>query len=165
MNYGYQNELDFVELFNNKYIYELDNSTKKFLKELFDELIEEGEIIKSWKNKTPQKADIFIKYKNYVKGISLKYGNNNSIVKIVVTNDDSTVTIKVINNGITIPSEEIEQIFDKFYRSDSSRSSSTGGTGLGLAIARNIINMHSGNIYATSEDGVTSFCVVLNREV
>lgn len=96
---------------------------------------------------------------------AIKYGNNNSIVKIVVTNDDSTVTIKVINNGITIPSEEIEQIFDKFYRSDSSRSSSTGGTGLGLAIARNIINMHSGNIYATSEDGVTSFCVVLNREV
>lgn len=79
MNYGYQNELDFVELFNNKYIYELDNNTKKFLKELFEEEIDEGEMIKSWKNKTPQKADIFIKYKNYVKGISLKCGKNNSI--------------------------------------------------------------------------------------
>lgn len=79
MNYGYQNELDFVELFNNKYIYELDDNTKKFLKELFEESIEEGEIIKSWKNKTPQKADIFIKYKNYVKGISLKCGKNNTI--------------------------------------------------------------------------------------
>ena len=55
MNYGYQNELDFVELFNNKYIYELDNNTKKFLKELFEEEIDEGEMIKSWKNKTPQK--------------------------------------------------------------------------------------------------------------
>ena len=79
MNYGYQNEKDFVELFNNKYIYELDDNTKEFLKELFEEEIEEGEIIKSWKNKAPQKADIFIKYKNYVKGISLKCGKNNSI--------------------------------------------------------------------------------------
>lgn len=79
MNYGYQNELDFVELFNNKYIYELDNNSQEFLKELFDEEIEEGEIIKSWKNKSPQKADIFIKYKNYIKGISLKCGNSNSM--------------------------------------------------------------------------------------
>lgn len=79
MNYGYQNELDFVELFNNKYIYELDNNSQEFLKELFDEEIEEGEIIKSWKNKSPQKVDIFIKYKNYIKGISLKCGNSNSM--------------------------------------------------------------------------------------
>ena len=79
MNYGYQNELDFVELFNNKYIYELDSNSQEFLKELFDEEIEEGEIIKSWKNKSPQKADIFIKYKNYIKGISLKCGNSNSM--------------------------------------------------------------------------------------
>ncbi len=94
---------------------------------------------------------------------AIKYGNNHSIIKIVVTNDDEEVTIKVINTGNTIPEEEIEQIFDKFYRSDSSRSSSTGGTGLGLAIAKNIIHMHSGEIYAKSEDGTTSFCVVLKR--
>lgn len=96
---------------------------------------------------------------------AIKYGNNHSIIKIIVTNDESTVTIKVINNGQTIPQEEIEQIFDKFYRSDSSRSSSTGGTGLGLAIAKNIINMHNGEIYAVSENETTTFCVVLNREI
>ena len=79
MNYGYQNELDFVELFNNKYIYELDNNSQKFLKELFEETIEEGELIKSWKNKIPQKSDIFIKYKNFIKGISLKCGKSNSM--------------------------------------------------------------------------------------
>lgn len=79
MNYGYQNEYDFVELFNNKYLYELDENTQFFLKELFGEIIDEEEKIKSWKNKMVQKTDIFIKYKNYIKNISLKCGNNNSI--------------------------------------------------------------------------------------
>ena len=68
MNYGYQNELDFVNLFNNK-----------FLKELFGENIDNEEAIKCWKNHMVQKADIFIKYKNYVKSVSLKCGNSNSM--------------------------------------------------------------------------------------
>ena len=78
-NYGYQNEKDFVLLFNEKTISELDNNSKNFLHELFEEKIDEREIIICWKNKTNQKADIFIKYKNIIKGISLKCGNNNSI--------------------------------------------------------------------------------------
>lgn len=79
MNYGYQNEKEFVDLFNNKYFYELDRNSQKFLKELFGDMIDNTEFIKSWKNKAVQKADIFIKYKNYIKSISLKCGNNNSV--------------------------------------------------------------------------------------
>lgn len=79
MNYGYQNEYDFVELFNGKYLYELDDNSQKFLRDLFGEIIDDLEQIKSWKNKMNQKADIFIKYKNYIKGVSLKCGNSNSI--------------------------------------------------------------------------------------
>lgn len=79
MNYGYQNEYDFVQLFNNRYIYELDTNSQKFLKELFGEVIDDKEQIKSWKNKAFQKTDIFIKYKNHIKNISLKCGNSNSI--------------------------------------------------------------------------------------
>lgn len=79
MNYGIQNEYDFVELFNNKYLSELDKNTITFLKELFGDIIDNDEKIKAWKNKMVQKADIFIKYKNHIKGISLKCGNNNSI--------------------------------------------------------------------------------------
>ena len=79
MNYGYKNEEDFVNLFNNKYFFELDNNSKKFIKELFGETISNDEMIKSWKNKMVQKTDIFIKYKNYVKNISLKCGNSNSM--------------------------------------------------------------------------------------
>ena len=79
MNYGYQNELDFVNYFNDKYLYELDNNSKLFLKELFGEFIDNTEKIKSWKNKMAQKADIFIKYKNIIKSVSLKCGKNNSV--------------------------------------------------------------------------------------
>lgn len=79
MNYGYQNEEDFVKLFNDKYFYELDNNSQKFLKELFGDIINSDEMIKSWKNKIVQKTDIFIKYKNYIKNISLKCGNSNSM--------------------------------------------------------------------------------------
>lgn len=79
MNYGYQNERDFVELFNNKYLIELDINSQDFFKELFDNNIGNDEKIKSWKNKSVQKADIFIKYKNYIKNISLKCGKSNSV--------------------------------------------------------------------------------------
>lgn len=79
MNYGYQNEYDFVELFNNKYISELDKISKQFLRELFGDILEDKEQIKAWKNKMNQKADIFIRYGNYVKGVSLKCGNSNSV--------------------------------------------------------------------------------------
>lgn len=80
MNNGYQNEIDFVDLFNGKYLYELDNNSQKFLEDLFkEEKINSDETIKSWKNKVNQKADIFIKYKNYIKRISLKCGNSNSM--------------------------------------------------------------------------------------
>lgn len=51
MNYGYQNEYDFVELFNEKYIDELDLNSQNFLNELFDNEIKNDEKIKSWKIK------------------------------------------------------------------------------------------------------------------
>ena len=79
MNYGFQNEYDFVELFNHKYLFDLDGKSQQFLKELFGNVIENDEPILSWKNKMVQKTDIFIKYKNYAKGVSLKCGNDNSM--------------------------------------------------------------------------------------
>ena len=79
MNYGYQNEKDFVDLYDGKYLYELDNNSQKFLKELFGDVLDNDEKLKSWKNKVPQKADIFIKYKNCIRSVSLKCGNSNSM--------------------------------------------------------------------------------------
>lgn len=79
MNYGYQNEVDFVNHFNNKYIYELDSNSQMFLKDLFSDIVDDNVKIICWKNKMRQKADIFIKCKNHVKNISLKCGHSNSV--------------------------------------------------------------------------------------
>ena len=94
---------------------------------------------------------------------AVKYGEDNNDIKIEVLNDEQTVTIKIMNYGNPIAKEDLPYIFDKFYRSDSSRSSSTGGTGLGLAIAKNIIHIHNGSILATSNKDKTTFVVSLPR--
>ena len=54
----------------------------------------------------------------------------------------------IVNYGKIIPAKDLDKIFDKFYRVENSRSLKTGGTGLGLAIAKNIINLHEGNIWS-----------------
>jgi len=79
MNYGFQNEKDFAELFNNKNFLDLDLNSQKFLKDIFGDFINNDEKIICWKNHDNQKADIFIKYKSLVKGISIKCGTNNSV--------------------------------------------------------------------------------------
>lgn len=61
------------------------------------------------------------------------------------------------NHGQTIPKEKQQQLFEQFFRMDSSRSSGTGGTGLGLAIAKQIIELHGGRIRCESENENISF--------
>lgn len=108
-NYGYQNEVDFVNLFNNKYLYELDNNSKMFLKDLFGENIDNEEKIKSWKNKLKQKSDIYIKYNNYVKGISLKCGKNNSV------HSETIQDFKMYLEKLNIPYKVIDKYTSYHY--------------------------------------------------
>lgn len=63
------------------------------------------------------------------------------------------VWVRITDNGSGIEKEELPMIFERFYRTDSSRNSRTGGTGLGLAIAKKVIEDHGGQIYAESEKG------------
>lgn len=94
---------------------------------------------------------------------ALKYGYHNTDLKIEVSGDEKYATVKVINHGDTIASEDIPLLFNKFYRTDSSRNSKTGGTGLGLAITKNIVDLHHGDISVTSNDQITTFIVKFNR--
>ena len=71
------------------------------------------------------------------------------------------ILVSIKNKGDHIPQEKLNHIFDKFYRLDSSRQSSTGGAGLGLAIAKQIVELHDGTIEAMCNDGVTEFRIVL----
>ena len=61
--------------------------------------------------------------------------------------------VKIMDSGQGIPEESLDYIFERFYRTDSSRNSRTGGSGLGLAIAKKIMDEHGGRIWAESELG------------
>ena len=77
---------------------------------------------------------------------------------------DSCATVCIHDEGGNIPPEVLPHLFDRFYRVDHSRSSSTGGVGLGLAIAREIARRHNGDISITSEPSSgTLVCIRLPR--
>ena len=75
--------------------------------------------------------------------------------------NDDNVCVKVTNYGRIIPKDDLERIFDRFYRVESSRSRTTGGTGLGLAIVNEIVTLHKGTIEVTSGMEGTVFTVRL----
>lgn len=87
--------------------------------------------------------------------------STDKVIKIKAEAFGDKVRIIVSNKGKRIPKEKLERLFEKFYRADSSRTSKTGGSGLGLAIAKEIVELHGGNIKAASEDGDIKFYVEL----
>lgn len=91
----------------------------------------------------------------------LKYGTHADkiIIKIEKAKNEAVITVQ--NNGQPIPREALDQLFDRFYRVDESRSQEISGTGLGLAITQNIVNLHGGYIYAQSNEDWTSFIIHL----
>lgn len=69
--------------------------------------------------------------------------------------------VTITNEGLEIPEGELSNIFEKFYRLDAARSTSTGGAGLGLAIAKEIVELHGGSIRAESTGRHTAFVITL----
>lgn len=97
-------------------------------------------------------------------GNAIKYGREGKVVNVHAVLNENVVTISIVNYGYVIPEQELLHVFDKFYRVDQARSSSTGGTGLGLAIAKNIVEMHGGTIEARSDLDGTVFEVRLRTD-
>lgn len=88
---------------------------------------------------------------------AIRYGSEGRYVDVELSVEAKTAVIRVVNYGNPIPAADLPYIFDKFYRVERSRSEATGGTGLGLAIAKNIVELHSGTISASSDDTKTVF--------
>lgn len=82
---------------------------------------------------------------------AIKYNVKNGEIKVTCNKDGSFVFIIIEDTGIGISNEELPHIFDRFYRSDKSRTRSEGGTGLGLSIANWITEAHNGEIKIQSE--------------
>lgn len=82
---------------------------------------------------------------------AVRYGPSGGTVSASVrTGPDGYATVSVRDEGGNIPSDALARLFDRFYRLDGSRCSSTGGAGLGLAIGRQIARRHNGDISITS---------------
>lgn len=85
---------------------------------------------------------------------SLKYiDKKNKEISVYLTSDDDWITVEIKDNGIGIEKDDLPNLFNSFYRTDSSRNSNTGGSGLGLAIVKKIIEGHGGIVWAESERG------------
>lgn len=95
---------------------------------------------------------------------SINYSFSSSEIEITTEKTIGGVNIKLRNNGKPIPPHKLDSIFEKFYRLDTARRSKTGGAGLGLAIAKEIVELHKGQIKAESCEEYTEFTVFLPIE-
>lgn len=92
---------------------------------------------------------------------AFKYSENGGSVSICLARHGEKKILTVENTGKDIPGEDQARIFERFYRSDSSRSRESGGYGLGLSIAASIVQAHRGHIQVKSGGQVTRFTVTL----
>lgn len=83
---------------------------------------------------------------------AIKYNVPGGWVRVILDADHQFFTVEVSDSGIGIPQEELEHIYERFYRVDKSHSREIGGSGLGLAITRSAILMHRGSIRVISEE-------------
>lgn len=92
---------------------------------------------------------------NNIIGNSLKYlDKKKGIINIRIKDDGDFIQVVIEDNGKGIAAKDLPYIFDRFYRTDSSRNSSKGGSGIGLSIVKKIIEDHGGRIWATSKEGI-----------
>ena len=84
---------------------------------------------------------------------AVKFANEGGYVEVSYTVDPKRTYINIKNSGDGIPKDEISKVFDRFYKTDRSRSMDKTGVGLGLYIVRSIVNLHQGEVIARSVEG------------
>lgn len=114
-----------------------------------------------------------ISNRDYIKQIflnltenAIKYTPEHGEVKVVVSSNRKEIILHVIDNGIGIPKDDIQRIFERFYRVDKARSRDVGGTGLGLAITKHIVKSLNGKIEVKSElNKGSEFIVTIPKKI
>ena len=96
---------------------------------------------------------------------AVKYTPENKTVQLDAKSHNNHVRIDIIDTGIGIPTEELENVFDEFFRASNARKNEKDGTGLGLSIVKQIIEQHGGEISVESREGQgTKFTVILPQD-
>ncbi|MBQ6886093.1 MAG: HAMP domain-containing histidine kinase [Lachnospiraceae bacterium] len=87
-------------------------------------------------------------------GNSVKYmDKSHGVIDIRILDEIDSIRVEIEDNGKGIAAKDLPNIFERFYRTDSSRNSSKGGSGIGLSIVKKIVEDHGGYIWATSKEG------------
>ena len=92
---------------------------------------------------------------------AISYSFKNTTIEISLKEENDNIYISFKNKGEKIPEYKLDKIFEKFYRADASRTSSTGGAGIGLAITKEIIELHGGIISVKNDDEYIEFNIKL----
>ena len=143
--------------------YQLTKEWVNFVK-FFDRIIDRFELTKddsiSFQRQLPNQT-IFIemdedKLTQVLDNIisnALKYSPEGGLVTFKVEEQSEQIIVSVTDEGVGIPKGNLSKIFERFYRVDKARTRKLGGTGLGLAIAKEMVQAHEGEIWATSTEG------------
>lgn len=95
---------------------------------------------------------------------AIRHTQPNEKIRVAVTETPDGVAITVENRGAGIPSDQIERVFDRYFRGDAARTQGSGSAGLGLAIVRTIMTLHGGTAKVASDStGVTRFVLTFPK--
>ena len=86
-------------------------------------------------------------------GNANKYAAEGGSIELNAQQQNGRVTIEVSDDGPGIPADQLEHVFERFWRADSGENQMVGGTGLGLAIAKSLVELHGGEITVESNQG------------
>lgn len=129
------------------------------LAEYFEGLAEERQISLRFSatGKITADADMLQRAMANLLDNAIRYADGSSEVQIESRHQPDGVLLSVTNRGETIPTEQKERLFDRFWRADSARHASQNSSGLGLSIVRSIMQLHQGRCGVTCEQHLTRF--------
>nr|WP_249174980.1 heavy metal sensor histidine kinase [Burkholderia ambifaria] len=127
----------------------------------FQALADEAGVHLAVQGEAPVVADatLFRRAVSNLASNALEHAQAGSTIELTVSTRPGYAVVEVTNRGVEIPPEQMERIFERFYRIDSSRHGAARNAGLGLAIVKSIIELHRGKVEVESRDGRTTFAL------